>query len=209
MILRFVCLLVLLTGFQALAHAPYERPGGTFKRSDGAEVLIVRRYMDGIITRDPMAIALRLTNHTLLSKTETVPDAIIRKTANGINVYLYRSTILPLGATVEFHDGYGAMNIRPAGWIESVSIHIAAHWLGYTVVIACSAIYYGIFRITHRKKPGPLLTILSGGCAVFFFLLCYDALFFEALSPVLLAFLFLLAYLIRRWFHRSRVANPG
>jgi len=185
--------LTLLTGWDAFAHRPYDRPVGAFKRADGTEVSIVRHYVDGIFFADPVSVQFRMPNGTNVAQTAYNSDAVVRPIRSGVEVYQFPSTWVPVAGRVHRFDGYELKDITPEKRSISPLIHLAGHWIAYCVVLCVIAVFAGFFlalrAVPNRGWRIPLRWIAFGLFSFAALFCAYDILVFEPVSPLVLAFI--------------------
>jgi hypothetical protein len=181
---------VLLAATPAFAHRPYERVAGTFQRSDGTAISIVRHYVDGIIVADPVSIQFRLPDDKVVAQTPHILDAVVRSTASGVEVYQYRTTWLPMATRVDSFDGYELTDVTSRRRARSILVHFAGRWGSYVLIGGLATFLATLWLALRVMAKGGWRAPLRGlglsfvGIAAFF--LAYDVLVFEPVSPLVL-----------------------
>ncbi len=142
----------------ALAHSPYERNAGSFRRDDGVTVSIVRYYQDGIFGADPVSVRFRLPDGSELARTSFVFDAAVRPVSLGIEVYQFTGTWLPIANRVEIFDGHELKNITTNRRWASPLFHFTGDWVAYVITISFALLLAVSFRrVGMRPKHGGVL----------------------------------------------------
>ena len=179
---------VLLSATSAHAHRPYERLAGTFQRADGTAISIVRHHVDGIIAADPVSIQFRLPDGAEIAHTPHIFDAVVQPVASGVEVYQFRTTWLPVASRIDSFDGYELKDITSSRRARSFLVHFTGHWVGYLVTGGLAASFVALyFALRSMPKRGWRATLRWLGFAfvgVAGFLLAYDILVFEPVSPL-------------------------
>ncbi len=211
----YACLVcaILLSAFPAFAHRPYERPSGTFQRTDGPVISIVQHHVDGIIAADPVSIQFRLPDGTEVAHTPHVFDAVVRPVSSGFEIYQFRTTWLPVASRVESFDGYDLKDITSSRRAGSLLVHFAGHWVGYLVASSLAAffvaLYFGLLAMPKRGWRAALRWVGFGFVGVAGSLFAYDILVFEPVSPLVLAGCGAIVWVLIRVTHRKRHAILG
>jgi hypothetical protein len=200
-LLLIACLLVLAP--RLLAHAPYEVPAGTFTRSDGRKVTIVKYYVDGIFGGDPVSVKFRLADGSEVAQTELTTDttdATVRHTTRGIEIYQFPSGWIPLARRIDLFDGFALTEITAQrnSW-DSFMAHMKDHWREYAVLLGAGAALVALFFALHAvPSRGTLkvLRVLGFVClAVVAGVYCLVVLVVSS-PPIVLVFLLVLVFAI-------------
>jgi hypothetical protein len=183
--------LAILAGIQPVeAHAPYEYKIGSFVRSDGAEIAVIRHFEDGILGPDPMSIRFRLGDGVDLAKTDLTAEAVVSYGSGGVEIFQYRFLLVPIAHRVGRFDGYSLTRAPTVGAFRSIRVHTLEHWRGYGIVtllgLLLAILGRGIWRLPTRGIFGGLRTMGIVCWYFVFFVLAYDVLVFEPLSLLVL-----------------------
>ena len=167
---------LLLAIFAALslscrAHAPYEVPHGTFKRSDGVEVRIATHFVDGILFADSGSVVFRLPDNSIITNTTTTRnDLVVRRRTTNVEVWHFPSDWLPVASEVETFDGYTLSDSAKLFLVAmSPLIHISGHTMEYAIATAvwlsfCLAIV--ALRRSASKLPPAVVVALTGALSL-------------------------------------------
>jgi len=162
--------------------------------------------VDGIIAADPVSIQFRLPDGTEVARTPHIFDAVVQPVASGVEVYQFRTAWLPVASRVDSFDGYGLKDITSSRRARSILVHFTGHWVGYLVTGGLAAflvrLYFGLLSMPKRGWRAASRWLGFAFVGVAGFLLAYDILVFEPLSPLVLggcgALVWALACVLRR-----------
>lgn len=181
---------VLLAATSAFAHRPYERGAGTFQRADGTAITIVRHHADGIIVADPVSIQFRLPDGAEVARTPHIFDAVVKPVASGVEVYQFWNPWIPVASRVGSFDGYELKDITSSRRAGSFLVHFTGHWVDYLVTGGLAAffmvLYFALRLMPTRGWRGALRRLGFAFVGVAGFLLGYDILVIEPVSPLVL-----------------------
>ncbi len=202
--------IVLFSALRVWAHRPYERMAGTFERSDGEAISIVRHYVDGIFFADPVSIKFRLPDGTEVAKTPYVFDSIVRHVPTGVEIYHFPTTWIPVASRVEFFDGYELKGITSSRRLVSPFVHFADHWIAYLVALGFAVFFealYSAFRaMPTRGWYGPIRALGFAVVGLAMGLYVYGILVFEPVSPLVLLGCVSVYKALFRFIRRKRIA---
>lgn len=197
--IHLICAFFLISP-TAFAHRSYEHKMGTFQRIDGIKISIVKHYIDGIIGADPVSVQFRLCDGTELAKTSYLSDAVILPVVNGVEIYQYERTWLPIATHIDKYDGFQLQDITQDRRSKSPWVHFRGHWRIYSIAVSVGllliGLYFCLLLISKRRWYSPLRWIgfASVHIAVFFY--ACEILIFEPVCPLLIAG-FLLPFLFK------------
>jgi hypothetical protein len=204
---------VLLLARSSFAHRPYERVAGTFQRTDGTAISIVRHHVDGIIAADPVSIQLRLPDGTEIAHTTHIFDIVVRPVASGVEIYQFRTTWLPVASRVDSFDGYELKDITSSRRGRSLLVHFAGHWVGYLVAVGFAALfvvlYLGLRAMPKRGWRAALRWVGFAFISFAAFIFAYDVLVFQPLSPLVLASCVAICAALYSFIRRRKHATVG
>jgi hypothetical protein len=208
----FICG-VLLAASLAFAHPPYERVAGTFQRADRTPISIVRHHVDGIIAANPVSVQFRLPDGAEVAHTPHIFDAVVRPVTSGVEIYQFRITWLPIASRVDLFDGYQLKDITSSRRASSLIVHFTGHWVGYLVAGGLTALFVALyFGLRAMPKQGWRAALRWLGFAlvgVAGFVLGYDILVFEPLSPLVLGGCGAIVWSLIRVIRRKKHATVG
>lgn len=180
----------LLSATTAFAHRDYEREAGSFRRSDGETVSIVRHYEDGILLADMVSIQFRLSDGTKLSRSPRTFDVIVRAVSSGVEVYQFPTTWLPIASRIDQFDGYRWTDMTSSRRLVSLPLHFAEHWLAYLIALGLGAFFVCLcFVLRIIPKRGSYAALRWVGFAFIWcagILCAYEIFMFEPISPFVL-----------------------
>ena len=183
----FFIFAMLLMAMTAFAHRPHEKKAGTFLRSDGTEISIVRYYVDGIVVADPVSIQFRLPDGTEIAHTRRAPDAVVRRVPDGLEIYQFPHNWLPVADRVDFFDGYKLKDITTEKRSASSLIHFTEHLTGYFVAFGMTIIFTVLWSTRENASKRRWRVMLRRTAYVLIALYAYDVLWFSPLSPLVIA----------------------
>jgi hypothetical protein len=191
---RVFYLLILLSTLPrpALAHRPYEIPQGIFKRSDNIEIAIVKRFVDGILFSDPVAVLFKIQPNTIITNTPyTRSEMVVRIRPNFVELFEYKSSWFPVADSILRFDGFQLTEIPMASrWWTTPFIHTRAHIREYLfafVVGTVTVISAAAFRQSSKQSALFLKHLISTSVFGIFFLLSLVTIIATDVSPFILA----------------------
>ncbi len=209
----FLIWVFLLAAISAFAHRPYERVAGTFQRADGTAISVVRHHVDGIIAADAVSIQFRLPDGAEIARTPHIFDAVVQPVSSGVEVYQFRTTWLPVASRVDSFDGYELKDITSSRLGRSFRVHFTGHWVGYLVTGGLAAffvaLYFALLSMPKRGRRAALRWLGSAFVGVAGYLLAYDILVFEPVSPFVLGGCGVIVWALIRVIRRKRHATVG
>ena len=204
---------VLLAQTSAFAHRPYERVAGTFQRADGTTISIVRHHVDGIIAADPVSIQFRLPDGVEVAHTPHIFDAVVEPIASGLEIYQFQTTWIPVASRVDSFDGYELKDITSSRRARSFLVHFTGQWVGYLVTSGLATVfvasYFALRSMPERGWRAALRWLGLAFVRVAGFLLGYDILMFEPVSPLVLGGFGAIVWALIRVIRRKRQLTTG
>ncbi|MHB9138483.1 MAG: hypothetical protein ACYC4Q_03675 [Victivallaceae bacterium] len=191
--IKHACLIcaMLLMALTAFAHRPHEEKAGTFLRSDGTEISIVRYYVDGIVAADPVSIQFHLPDGTEIAHTQRAPDALVRRVRDGLEIYQFPHNWLPAAERVDFFDGYKLKDITAGRRLFSLLVHLAEHRAGYLAALVIAIFFMILWSTRENASKRRWRVVLRRTAYVLIALYAYCILMYSPLSPLVIAVLFM------------------
>jgi hypothetical protein len=155
---------MLLTIAPALAHPPYEHAVAKLARSDGTELSVIKTYVDGILSVDPVQLVVRDGAEHTLDETRFSRDIVASCDRIQCVVYRYESALSLAPAEVfAIHDG----NLVPvadtpaslAGWLS----HTREHAIGYAASTTTLVLVVTLFKQVRRTSRWRSAACASAG----------------------------------------------
>jgi hypothetical protein len=198
----------LLVTRSAHAHPPHEVCVATLSRHDGETVRLIKRYVDGIFSVDPVQVVLRDAADRTLGETEFGRDVVTFCEPAICNVFRYQSPYsLTPDEAFEVRDGalfvLTGMSARITGGLK----HALSHPVGYSAAVLVLMVVLGL-NTKWRRLRGPRRAALFAASSVVLFVWWYAVVELSRLSIVIAVALGALGLPIAWWIGRERGSTP-